>query len=130
MSFFIFTEAPLTAMEHYNADDNMKSRTVTLADDGSEIDVAAGELLKVELVVQGGTGYDWHNDGLDRDHLELVETATEQISDKRPAGGPVKKTWLFKAVASGGTELNMAYYRVWEGNGSSSKRFKIKLNIH
>ena len=114
---------------HAGKDAKTVGKTLTAEDDGREISVGIGEAFKVELDIQGGTGYDWYVDEPDVNHLQLIDTATVDVSPKGIVGGPVKGVWTFKAVAPGDTSLRMLYYRIWEGKDKAARSFSVKIHI-
>jgi len=105
------------------------TKTLTMADDGGEFGLSVGEIVKVELESQGGTGFSWYEDGLDERYLKLIKTEPENMAGKGMVGGPVMDVWYYKAVSSGDSVLSMLYYRVWEGSGKAVKKFRVKLHI-
>ncbi|MGC2423223.1 MAG: protease inhibitor I42 family protein [Nitrospirota bacterium] len=105
------------------------AKILTMADNGNEIRLGPGEIIKVELKVQGGTGYNWHVDGLDESRLKLIGTETREISPRKIVGGPMQGIWSFEAVAPGDTVIRLLYYRIWEGKARAVKKFEVKLHI-
>jgi predicted secreted protein len=103
--------------------------TLTIKDDGRDVAVSVGDVIKVELEFQGGTGYSWYVDGLDETRLTALGVITVDTADKGVVGGPVQGVWSFKAAAPGDTVLRMLYYRVWEKNKSALKSFTVKFHI-
>ncbi len=103
--------------------------TMTIEDSGREIEVASGEMFTVELLTQGGTGYGWHMDTLDKEHLLLVGHETRSGSPKGLLGGKIIEEWSFKALATGDATLGLSYYRAWEGSGKKIKDFNLRLRI-
>jgi predicted secreted protein len=108
--------------------------TVTKAQAGREITLKVGNILSIELSGQGGTGYSWQVEGDYAPYLKLLDHTTRQLQEDRPgglvrAGGPVMHVWRFRAEQPGAGEINMDYYRPWEGVGKAVDHFRLKLRI-
>ena len=96
-------------------------------DNGQEIQVNVGTIIELSLEKQGGTGYTWELDQLDKKHFQLVKTETRPLSDK--IGAPVLMTWWLKVKNAGESQLAMEYFRPWEGTGKAVKHFLVKVSI-
>ncbi len=105
------------------------AKVLTMDNNGGEASLVHGEMLQVELEITGGTGYDWHVEGLDETHLKFIGKKTRAVTPGNIAGGPVLGVWSFKAAAPGDTVLKMLYYRIWEGSKHPAGRFEVKLHI-
>ena len=103
--------------------------TITLSnrDDGKEIKVKCGDLIRIELREMGAAGYRWHFNNMDTQHLSLLSEETKIASDK--IGAPAVRIWILKTVKKGSTEIVMDHYRIWEGKGKASEHFSIRLTI-
>jgi len=97
-------------------------------DNAKEITVKGGAIVQIELEETGGTGYRWHVDNQDTEHVVLLDERT-RILEEGKMGTPVLSIWRFKMVKEGITEIKMGYYRDWEGSGKTAERFAIKLNV-
>jgi predicted secreted protein len=99
---------------------------------GKEIDVRIGEVIRIELERYGSTGYEWHPDKSYGEHLELIREGTEDIKKspvKGMVGTPVRRWWEFEAFKKGETEISIYLYRGWEGKEKAVDSFKIKVKI-
>jgi len=96
-------------------------------DNGQEIQVNVGTIIELSLEKQGGTGYTWELDQLDKKHFQLVKTETRPLSDK--IGAPVLMTWWLKVKNAGESQLAMEYFRPWEGKCKAVEHFRVKVNI-
>jgi len=103
--------------------------TLTIEDSGRNIEVATGDVINVELLTQGGTGYEWHAEALENEHLKLLGHETLAGSPKGLLGGRIIEKWSFKALAPGDAMLGLSYYRSWEGSGKKLNEFKVRLHI-
>jgi len=102
--------------------------TVTKAQDGREIVLKQGNILRIELPGRGGTGYTWLAEDTFAPYLKLMDQATQPVGERRP-GSPVMQIWRFKAEKPGATEIKMAYYRPWEGVAKAADHFSITIHI-
>jgi inhibitor of cysteine peptidase len=118
--------------------DNTASKTapvtLTMEDNGKNIDLGIGETINVELKDIGTTGYAWYTDGLYETYLKLISEEVKDISPENPEKGPVlgapkMKIWTFKAIAPGDMSLRLLQYRAWEGKEKAINKFEVKLHI-
>jgi predicted secreted protein len=96
-------------------------------DNGREILVKVGTIIELSLEKQGGTGYTWESDQLDKKRFQLMKTETRPLSDK--IGAPVLMTWWLKVKNAGESQLAMEYFRPWEGKCKAVEHFRVKVNI-
>jgi predicted secreted protein len=102
--------------------------TVTKEQAGREIALKVGDILAIELPGQGGTGFSWMVGEAGAPYLKLMNHSTRQLKEGRP-GGPVMHVWRFRAEQPGTGEINLAYYRPWEGVGKAVAHFGLKVRI-
>lgn len=102
--------------------------TVTKEQGGREIALKVGNIFFIELPGTGGTGYLWSVEKTCAPYLKLMDHTTRQLKEGLP-GGPVMQVWRFKAAQPGACEIDMAYYRPWEGLGKAVDHFHLKLRI-
>ncbi len=102
---------------------------LTQSDRGKEITVPQGAVIQIELAAAGGTGYLWQFHDLDRDHFELVKTET--VKDEKPGlvGAPYVSRWQVRAKQRGQADLQLYYFRPWEGKDKAVDKFVIKVHI-
>ena len=120
LTFLMLAQSPLMAAD--------ATITVTKEQGGREIALKVGGILQIELPSRGGTGYSWFAEDTFAPYLKLLSQSTRAAQEPRP-GAPVMQVWRFKAEKPGATEINMAYYRSWEGVGKAVDHFRIKLHI-
>jgi len=108
--------------------DGKTSITIKKQDNGKEITVKPGDIFCVELEEMGAAGYSWFADNLNTEYLEILSKKTKLISECK-LGGPVLGVWMFRAKKKGSAEINLDYYRVWEGKEKATEHFSIKLLI-
>jgi len=102
--------------------------TIKKQDNGKEITVKTGDIIRVELEEMGTAGYSWFVDNLNTEHLEMLSKGTKPMSEEK-VGAPVLGIWMFRAKKEGFAEINMDHYRVWEGKEKATEHFSIKLLI-
>jgi predicted secreted protein len=117
-----------------SANSNLKGDIVLLnkQDNGKEINVRIGEIIRIELERYGSTGYEWYPDKSYGEYLELIREGTEAVKNspiKGTVGIPVRKWWELKAVKKGETEISIYLYRYWERKDKAVDSFKIKVKI-
>jgi predicted secreted protein len=102
--------------------------TLTKAQSGQTIALKVGDIVQIELLTSGGTGYSWMVTTPGAPYLKLVSQATRAVGETRP-GSPVMQVWRFQAQQAGETEINLAYYRPWEDVVKAADHFRIKIRI-
>lgn len=107
----------------------MVSRIVTEEDNDRDIEIGVGELLRIDLRFQGGTGFSWHPDLVEKSKVEFIGNRTVDISEEGMVGGPLIGMWYFKPALPGTATLTMKHYRVWEGPGKAMKTFTVRLHV-
>ena len=98
-------------------------------DNGKEITVKVGDIIRLELERFGSTGYEWHLDKSFKAKIELTREETKGISGKGLVGTPVLRSWKLRAVKKGETNLTLHLYRDWEGLEKAVESFSIKIKI-
>ena len=107
---------------------DQKTIMITKEDNGKEISLKTGDVIRIELKELGSAGYGWYVDELNKEYLELVSKETKVVSEDK-IGAPVMAVWLFKAKKKGSSELKMDHYRAWEGKERAAEHFSIKILI-
>jgi predicted secreted protein len=100
-----------------------------MQDNGKEIRMQAGEVIELALEEQGGTGFTWEFDHLDKNHFQVAHTETRSLAAQPLMGGPVLKVWQLKTKGPGEARLGLDYLRPWEGRGKAVKHFEVKVHI-
>jgi predicted secreted protein len=101
---------------------------ITKDDNGMVTTLREGERFRIELEALGSAGYNWYFDNLDEEHLELISKSTRAVSEGS-VGAPVMSVWLMKARHKGSTEIQMDYYRIWEGKDKATEHFSVRILI-
>jgi predicted secreted protein len=100
-----------------------------MSDNCKEIRVQAGEVIELALEEQGGTGYTWEFDRLDKKHFQVMRTETRPLAAPPLVGGPVLKVWQLQTKTPGKAKLSLDYLRPWEGRAKAVKHFEVEVHI-
>jgi inhibitor of cysteine peptidase len=101
---------------------------LTAADDGSRLDMATGQQLRVVLDANPTTGYAWAIDGELPPQLEQVgEAEFGRSSDAIGAGGT--EVWTFEAVEPGEGRLALKYWRSFEPDVVPVETFQVDVAV-
>jgi len=87
---------------------------VTAADDGSLIQLGAGEVLVVQLQAQPSTGYGWQPVAPGEGDILSQAGLEEFQAESNLLGASGTQTLRFQAVRDGDTTLRLEYRRPWE----------------
>jgi predicted secreted protein len=110
-----------------NYEDNQV--VINKEDNGREMTVASGNIVKLELSSQGGAGYAWHMINLDPEYFEIIKEETFFQSELAKTGAPVTHIWKLKARKEGSSEIVLDYFRDWEGISKSVDHFNVRIII-
>lgn len=98
-------------------------------DNGKEINAQVGDVIQIELESLGSAGYQWFLTPVDTNYVELISEETKATDDKGKMGAPVISQWCFKLLKKGLTDIEMYYYRSWEGKDKAQDYFHITITI-
>lgn len=101
---------------------------LTKADTGKEVHLKTGDMIEIELLGPGATGYSWYLDELPAG-ITVVSQTTEANREKGRVGGPVSYIWRLRADKPGTCEIRALYYRTWEGKEKTIDRFFVTLLV-
>ncbi len=97
-------------------------------DDGSQVELNAGQTLVVSLEGNPTTGYTWEAAELDEQVLRQVgEAEFKPDSDAIGAGGV--QTLRFETVNTGQTTLKLVYRRPWEADEEPTETFSVQVVV-
>ena len=100
-------------------------------DDGSEVELAAGQVLEVTLESNPTTGYRWEVSEVDGAVLAQVGEAEFQeapTEGEQVVGAGGVETFRFTA-ASGETTLTLVYHRSWETDVEPEDTFTVQVIV-
>ncbi|WP_101069013.1 protease inhibitor I42 family protein [Roseovarius salinarum] len=107
-----------------------EERTLTEADDGRTVRVAAGDTLRLRLPASPSTGHSWAVTRINPEVLRLDDRSYRQDPDcdgKLGCGGHT--TFTFTAVGAGRTGLGLAYARQWRDAPEPRRRFDVTVVV-
>jgi len=103
--------------------------TVTDSDTGKEIDLAAGQTLRVKLPATPSTGYSWLLSG-DPAPLKLTRSFYERNKNTSGMpGSPQDAVFELRARRAGVATLTFVYRRAWEYNVAPARTFTIRVKV-
>lgn len=103
---------------------------VTKAHSGKEITVKLGDVIRIELPEQGGTGFLWQFEGLDKQFFDLIKVETDKMNKEEGlTGEPLVKRWHLKTKKVGTTVVRLYYFRPWEHKGKAADTFVLPVRI-
>jgi len=102
---------------------------ITKSDNNKNIMVRPGDLVQIELKVQGGTGYTWDIEKMNVDCFEIIKVESKYDVDEGAAGRPVTKIWKLKIRNKCDTPIKFILYRIWEGKEKAIDNFQIKFSV-
>lgn len=88
------------------------------------ISVKIGENFKLRLEAVPTAGYQWQTK-YEETYVKLVSNGFVPSSEMMGAGGV--EQYIFNAIKSGNTMIEMVYKRPWEKNAYMSKKFYVKI---
>ncbi len=97
------------------------------ADNGKDIDLTAGQTLRIKLKTIAGTGYAWSLSG-DPAPLKLTKTSTQRSKNQQP-GAAQMSVFDLTASSAGLANVTFVYRRSWEYNVAPVKTFTIRVNV-
>ena len=115
----------LTTLSSCGASNEVK---LDAGDNGSQVELNAGQTLVVSLEGNPTTGFTWEAAELDEQVLRQVgEAEFKPDSDAIGAGGV--QTLRFETVNSGQTTLNLVYRRPWEEDVEPAETFSVQVSV-
>ena len=115
----------LTALSACGTSNEVK---LDAGDDGSQVELKAGQTLIVNLEGNPTTGYTWEAAELDEQVLRQVgEAEFKPETDAIGSGGV--QTLRFETVNSGQTTLNLVYHRSWEAEEEPAETFSVQVVV-
>jgi predicted secreted protein len=116
-------------MENRNCTD--ATVTVTERDTGRDIELRAGETLRLRLAANRTTGYRWHASGVEDGYLSVPQPP-EYVPDQaspRVAGAGGIEVWQLRAQRPGTVVLRFDYRRPFEMQKPPAKTVSFTVHI-
>ena len=104
------------------------SQTLSEADDGRVIRLAPGESIDVLLPENATTGFRWSLDRTVEPVLHLTSEAAVPAPGAGVGAGGARR-FRFGASQIGEAEVRLELSRAWEGKGSVTKRFGVRVEV-
>lgn len=105
------------------------------ADSGKSIKLSRGQTLLIHLPENPTTGYRWEVDspkggGKDANAQIITLEGTNSAPDPSAGvGGGGTRSFVFKAVDDGTTEVRLKLWRPWEGDRSVVERYGLTVQV-
>ena len=106
-----------------------KERKVTMADNGSTIDLVVGQVLKVELPSDASSGNTWRTFAYE-DSVIIRKGKPNYMLGNDGIGGSGVYYFRFKAIGPGTSKLYMEYGNKFGDEEKPLRTFEITLNVH
>jgi inhibitor of cysteine peptidase len=103
------------------------STSLTSSDNGKTIQVHAGDEINIALDSNPTTGYKWAIEKSDATLLALKQSSFSASSSVPGSGGT--QVFTFVAKSTGTVDLQLKYWRSFEGDKSITRRFAVTIQI-
>ncbi len=101
------------------------STSLTGSDNGKTIQVHVGDEIDIALASSPGTGYEWTVEKSDAKLLTLKQSNFSASNSSPGSGGT--QTFTFVAKSAGTVNLQLKYWRRFEGDKSITQRFAVTI---
>jgi inhibitor of cysteine peptidase len=101
--------------------------TLTENDNDRAVELRVGDSVHISLSENATTGYRWAIEHLDESLIEAIGSEPQYKSGAIGSGGQV--TFRFRATKAGNSEIALKNWRHFEGDGSVTKRFRVRLLV-
>lgn len=101
---------------------------VTMADNGSSVELSRDDTLAVSLKENPTTGFRWEIDIVDEAVLSLARSTFMTAQDAGIGGGGVRQ-FEFSAVSPGECQIGLKLWRSWTGDSSIRERFSLRVRV-
>ncbi len=103
--------------------------TLTEADAGKAVDIAAGDTVEIQLPENATAGYRWTLKIIDHSVCNLV-AEERRGPEKIIPGARGTHMWRLKAARAGDCGIEITYVRVWQSGTPPAQTFKLWLHVH
>jgi len=114
----------------------MSTVEISQADNGKSIRLSRGQTLLIHLPENPTTGYRWEVDTVDSAGREAnaqiitLESTTYTPGPSTGVGGSGTRTFVYKALNVGTTQLRLKHWQPWEGDRSVDKRYSLTVQVN
>jgi inhibitor of cysteine peptidase len=98
---------------------------VSKSENGKQIEISEGELIRIQLPATPGAGYAWELIEIDEQVLHQEGESQFPPADANLVGGSEYQTFLLKAVSTGRTNVELVYRRPWEKDVDPLETFTL-----
>ncbi|MBT8491085.1 MAG: protease inhibitor I42 family protein [Deltaproteobacteria bacterium] len=109
-----------------NSSHNM---TLTEKDNGTQVQVTHGDIVKLRLEANPSTGYSWQITENNPELLKPLGKPEYEESEHTLIGQVEHQIFRFKAVSPGTAMLKLLYYREWEKGKAPEKSYRVTVEI-
>ncbi len=106
-----------------------KEKKVTYSESGSTIDLAVGQILKLELPANASSGNTWRKIAYEDSVLARNGKPNYLLADDRIGSAGVYY-YKFKAIGPGTSKLLMEYGSKYDDEKKPVKIFELTVNVH
>jgi inhibitor of cysteine peptidase len=99
------------------------------AQNGGEISVPVGGTLKLTLVANHSTPFQWATDTAIGDATVLQQTGHQYVADTTTTGGPGTEFWTFTALRAGTTTVANSEAPLGNSGGQPINTFTAKITV-
>lgn len=104
--------------------------TIGATDNGTTITLAQDDTLRLTLSANPSTGYEWAVTAIDPTLLSSDGgNYTSSCTGDALTGCPGETHFEFTALTTGTTEVRLAYFRSWEGEGSAAEEYAVTVIV-
>lgn len=104
-----------------------KTITIRAARNGATVDAVPGDVIRVEMPVQAGTGYTWQL--MPEGSVALATAGLVAPAAPARPGGPATQVFTLRAAAAGEQALELHYLRPWETGKPPARIFKVSVKV-
>lgn len=124
-------EDAVSTPDEGTAEDELRSLTLTEADDGKTVTVTKGQNVVVKLQSSPSTGYRWKVTETNRTFGYPASTVFLKNGDAVGAAGVERMTWKTSGPLpmTGTHRVKLEYKRPWEENASPAKTFTFSVKV-
>lgn len=104
---------------------------LTEKDNGKNIEVHTGDIIRITLESNITTGYSWKNaDKVDKDILRLDRDAYASDPNPEELDGVGGKTIIvYRALKPGKAKIDLSYMRGWEPDADDIEKFSVTVEV-
>jgi len=99
---------------------------------GSQVELATGDLLIVTLDSNATTGYSWNLSAIS--DADVIEKVSDEYIAPEETGSPMvgaggQEVWTFEALSAGTAEISMIYIQPWMQPPAPADTFDITVIV-